>query len=399
VAVLALSLPCTRAHAQPSRAIAISQHEAVELARRGSPDVAVARGRESVARAEVGIAGTYPNPTVTGGTSTQAAKWSADIAIPLLVLGQRGAAMDAGRADLATVRADTEVTWNEVRASTSHAFVALWLAAQSASTRSEALVLSARLDDAVHQRVDVGAAPPLEGLRAHAERLRAEADAHAATTLIDAAASELGRWLGVTDGPALRPKGDPAVPEPPPSLASLRAHAERGPTVRREEADARAAEARADRERALVRPMLTLGLGLDAGDASYANTNYRAQLGVEVPLLSQRGAYVERERNAATAARTRATAERTRAATDLIAAYTRFEAASTRVQALEASVVPAMETAAKATEEAYGLGRSPLVAVLDAERARLDARLALIEARAERANTWIDVERATGGGP
>jgi outer membrane protein TolC len=34
--------------------------------------------------------------------------------------------------------------------------------------------------------------------------------------------------------------------------------------------------------------------------------------------------------------------------------------------------------------------------VLDAERARIDAELTLIESQGARANAWIDVERALG---
>jgi outer membrane protein TolC len=71
-------------------------------------------------------------------------------------------------------------------------------------------------------------------------------------------------------------------------------------------------------------------------------------------------------------------------------------AISARMTALETGVVPSAEKAARATEEAYTMGRSALVAVLDAERARVDAGLGLLEARAGRAEAWIDVELALG---
>ncbi|MEI7893785.1 MAG: TolC family protein [Myxococcales bacterium] len=51
---------------------------------------------------------------------------------------------------------------------------------------------------------------------------------------------------------------------------------------------------------------------------------------------------------------------------------------------------------ARATTESYSLGRAPLVSVLEAERARLDAKIALLEGKTMRANAWIDVERAMG---
>lgn len=397
---LALLLCCGVAHAETPGAVPITYARALELARRGSPELAVARGRESVARAEIGVAGTYPNPSVIFGTSRLAARFSAGVSVPLVILGQRGAAMDASRADLVTVKVETDAAWNDVRASTAHAFVGLWLAAKTAAARSEAATLSGRLEDAVRQRVEVGAAPELERLRVHAERLRADADAEEARQLVSSAASELGRWIGMADGSALRPEGEPGGPgDAPPPLAELTERVATNPSVRREEADARAAEARASRERALVRPAMTVELGVDAFDPTLPGTNYRGQLAIEVPLFNRRGSHVDRELYAARNAEARALAQRTRLSAGLVAAYRRFEAVSARVKALGDGVLPAAEAAAVATEEAYSLGRSPLFAVIDAERTRLDARLAWLEARADRANAWIEVEYAAGGAP
>jgi outer membrane protein TolC len=395
-AALFAALLVTNAGAQSEPTIPITYARALALARRDSPDLAAVRGREAIARAEIGVAGTYPNPTLSAGTSTQAAKLTAEASVPLVVLGQRGAAEDASRADVVTAQVDTEVAWNEVRAATARAFVALWLAARSAAARAEAATIAARLDEAVKTRIEVGSAAELDGLRAHSERLRAEADTREAERLIGAAGSQLGRWIGVSDGSTLRAAGDPDVPSAPPSLSDLLARSTKSPAVRREEADARAAEARAQRERALVRPVLLLGLGVEIADPSYSAPNYRAQLGFELPLLNQRGAFVDRELAAASVARTRGRAERNRISADLGVAYQRFMAISARMTALETGVVPSAEKAARATEEAYTMGRSALVAVLDAERARVDAGLGLLEARAGRAEAWIDVELALG---
>jgi outer membrane protein TolC len=141
---------------------------------------------------------------------------------------------------------------------------------------------------------------------------------------------------------------------------------------------------------------MTLDLGLDAGDPTLPTTNYRAQLGVEVPLWHQRGPQIEREVMAGNAAQARANAERAHALSNLLVAFRTFEASTSRAKLLADGVVPAAEAAANATEESYALGRAPLVAVLDAERARIEVRLSLLEARAARAAAWIEVEHAVG---
>jgi cobalt-zinc-cadmium efflux system outer membrane protein len=394
--VVALLAPGPARAANDESPLEISYDDALVRAARVAPDVVVARGREAVANAEIGIAGTYPNPTVLGATSTQAAKFSGDVLVPLIVLGQRGAAERASRADYETVRVDTKATLNDVRSSCAHAFVVLWLAQRNAEARADAAAVARRLEGAVLGRVDVGSAPAVEGLRVRAERLRADADAREAEQLVDAAASELGRWIGVIDGRALRAKGEPTTPEAPPALGALALRVNDNPAARREDFDALASEAHASRERALVRPAMTLNLGMDVADPTLPATNYRAQLGIEVPLFNQRGAYVEREQMGAAVARARADAQRRRLTADLVSAYRTFEAVSARRKALEEGVLPAAEAAANATEESYALGHAPLVTVLDAERARIDARISLIEARAARASAWIDVMQAAG---
>jgi outer membrane protein TolC len=376
--------------------LAITYDDALARARARSPDLAAARAREGVANAEIGVAGLPPNPTVFAGTDTQASKINATISVPLVIFGQRGAAEDASRAELVTVKIESEVTWNDVRASTARAFVGLWLAEKTATVRDQSAKLVKKLEDAVMGRIAVGSAPEIEGLRVRSERLKADADAEEARWRVAGAGGELGRWIGATADTTFRTVGQPRAPEPLPSLASLTGDLGAVPTVRREMADARAAAARAHRERALVRPGLTLDLGFDALDPTLPATNYRAQLGVDVPLFHQRGPLIEREIMAERAARARADAGRAHAAADLLVAHRALEATAARTRALEEGVVPAADAAANATQESYALGRAPLLMVLDAERARLDAHLSAIEARAARALAWIDVEHALG---
>lgn len=374
----------------------LSYAQTIARARQRAPDLVVARAREGIARAEVGVAGTYPNPTLIAGTSTQAARFSVGASIPLVVLGQRGAAIDASRADLATVRVETQGTWNEVRSAAAHAFVGLWLAQRTAAARVDAAALARRVDTAIAGKVELGAIPEVEGLRAHAERLRADADAQEAEQLVEAAGTDLARWIGSTTGASLRAVGDPEVPATPAPLAELVAKIGGNPAVRREDADALAADARVHRERTLVRPTLVLDLGADMGDPTQPTTNYRAQLAIDLPIFNQRGGYIDRERAAAAAARSRSSTERARALAALESAYRTFVAISARAKALAEGVVPAARAAAIATEEQYTLGRAPLVALLDAEKARVDANLSLVSALGARANAWIEVERAIG---
>jgi cobalt-zinc-cadmium efflux system outer membrane protein len=205
--------------------------------------------------------------------------------------------------------------------------------------------------------------------------------------------------MGVS-GEALRAAAAPSTPEVVPALSVLLARVDDNVAVLREQADVHASEARVNRERALVRPGMTLDVGADFADPSLNyETNYRAQLAIDVPLFNQRGAFIDRERATGDVARARVAAARVRTAAELRAAYRLYEAATVQQRAWETGVVPAAQTAARATEEAYALGRAPLLAVLDAERALVDARVAALEAQGARATAWADIEHAVGGAP
>jgi cobalt-zinc-cadmium efflux system outer membrane protein len=400
-----LALPLARPAGAQSPPQQVSYDEALRAARRAAPDLVIARTREGVAAAEVGVAGVYPNPSVAVGTSTQTAKLSGTLSVPLVVLGQRGAAIDAAKAEQATVFIDTQVAWNDVRQATARAFVALWLAQGVAEARRESAAIQGGLESAVVTRVQVGSAPEIDSLRVHSEKLRADADVIGALAEVTATGTELGRWMGLVDGSPILARGEVASPDAPPSLATLTARIDGGAPVRRERSDVAAAEARADRERALVRPLMGLDLGFDAFDPTLCATpsagcsppvNYRAQLSIEIPIFNLRGPFIDREKALADVARARVQAAHIQQTSELTAAYRTFEAATARQKTLADAVVPAARAAAKSTEEAYTLGRAQLVAVLDAERSLVDVRVSALEAQAARANAWIDVEHALG---
>jgi cobalt-zinc-cadmium efflux system outer membrane protein len=205
--------------------------------------------------------------------------------------------------------------------------------------------------------------------------------------------------MGLSDAGGLRTSGSLEVPDSAPPLNALLGRIDGSAAVRREQSDVRASEARVARERALVRPNMALDVGVDLLDPTLSppNTpNYRAQISIDVPLFNQRGAYIDREKAQGDVARARVRAAHVQAAAELTAAYRTFEAATAQQRTLADSVVPAAQGAAKATEEAYSLGRAQLIAVLDAERALVDARVSALEAQASRAGAWADVEHALG---
>jgi cobalt-zinc-cadmium efflux system outer membrane protein len=318
------------------------------------------------------------------------------VTVPLIVFGQRGAAFEAGQAATNVAHQDTRASVADARASAGEAYVTLWSAERSAIALTQAAQLALKLETIVQARVEVGSAPALEQLRAHSDRMRAEMDASVATELVDASASELCVWIGLPIDERLRAADAPRTPEQPPALSQLLSRLPQSPALQRAELEIRAAEARAASERAQVRPALSLDLAAEYFDPTVPATNYIAQLGLEVPLFNQRGPMIERERFRAASARFRLGAERRARGSALLVAYRNFTAQARREQTLVQGVLPALRAAAQAAEESYALGRTPLVSVLDARHASIDAELDLFATEAARAKAWIEVEHLLG---
>jgi cobalt-zinc-cadmium efflux system outer membrane protein len=318
------------------------------------------------------------------------------VSVPLVVFGQRGAALRAGQAAADVAHQDTRATAADARASAQQAYVTLWTAERNAISLAQAAQLALNLEATVQARVEVGSAPAVEQLRARSERLRASMDAAVAAELVDASASELCVWIGLPIEARLRAADAPPIPQQPPALSQLLAKLPQSPALQRAQLEIRAAEARVASERAQIRPALSLDLSAEYFDPTVPSTNYIAQLGLEVPLFNQRGPMIERERWRTEGARFRLGAEQKARSSALLVAYRNFAAQARRQQTLVEGVLPAVRAAAQAAEESYGLGRTPLVSVLEARQASINAELDLVATEAARAQSWIEVEHLLG---
>jgi outer membrane protein TolC len=221
-------------------------------------------------------------------------------------------------------------------------------------------------------------------------------DAAVAVDLVDASASELCVWIGLPLDERLRAADAPPIPQHPPTLAQLLAQLPQSPALQRAQLEIQAAEARVASERAQVRPALSLDLSAEYFDPTMPTANYIAQLGVEIPLFNRRGAMIERARWKTEGARYRFGAERKAKSSALLVAYRHFAAQARRRQTLLNGVLPAVRAAAQAAAESYGFGRTPLVSVLEARQASINAELDLVATEAAAAQAWIEVEHLLG---
>jgi len=385
----------------------------LRLARDASPRLAVERQAIAGAEANRISAGAYPNPTLnygrfrpSGGQSstlfTGTRQEQATVDLPLLVAGQRSARVERADRDIEAARARVASGASSLSAEAGAAYVALLAAQEKAALLLAANEELARMRNIVAGRQAAGAASRYDLTRLDVELGGSRAKLENAKADVSDQAGNLAALLGLPnwrpraagglspmalDATALDKARDRAAGSPA-SIAAIR-----------EETAAQSGVEVARRERV---PVPSVSLGRSWTSEPFGSANYLG-LSVEIPLLdTRRGQLARAEADAITATLRRELTQAEVAANlerlaSMIAAR---QAALRRFELEAASQLPALRQMA---EDAYRLGRSSILELLDATRARYDLHqtridlvAALYEAQLRFLATNGDLERAAG---
>ena len=389
----------------PRLANAVTWGEARALVVRDAPELLAAERRRQIAAAEIDVAGTVANPTFAVTTARETARLSTSVSLPLPLFGQRGAAVRTANANAQIVAAEGQIASRDLVWSATTAWVDAW----EASERSRLIVGSAadakRLLDIAAERFQSGSAPRLDVVRATADEARARADSEGAQRLVAAAGARLAVWLAKDPTAAPEVTGTPGVPAALPPLIALEASVEGHPAAARDRAQQISADAQLTLERRLRFPIVSAQLTVNQGDPTLPRdgngnpaTDIIGGASFDLPLLNQRGGFIKRAKAQRTLADAQLAIDIAHLRAEIADAYHRTEAAAARSRELAEHALPAMEDARTMTEESYRAGRVDLVRVLEAQRAVVETRLAEVDAIADWARSFADLERAGGQG-
>ncbi len=253
---------------------------------------------------------------------------------------------------------------------------------------------------AVQRRSEIGVATRTEVDAAHGSVLTAELEEQRLERDASLARQALATLLSLpTDASALvLTDGIPAAVLPPGDAAALVARADHQRLDLRASALAvSAAEAQVRHERARAAPAVDAGIAAERpeGDAS---TSLLAGLAgsIEIPVFDQNQARIaaaEYRRDALRKEHEALAAEVTHA---VRGALERARSAQAAAQFADGELLPQAEAAAALASRAYALGETTALALLDSQRALLQARQSAAAARAAAARAHLDLERALG---
>jgi outer membrane protein TolC len=374
----------------------ISLAAARDAAAQRAPDVTLARVREEIAQAQVGVAGALANPTVSVTTAEKTARLGTGLSLPMPLFGQRGTAVSAARLDADAAGLEVSATRSEARWNATLAWLDLWETQERARLLADAATDAARVATIADEKFKAGSAARVEVIRTGADRERARADAALAVAAVPAAAARLAIAVGPAGGERWVATGKPDLGVADADLAALQRGVADHPLLRWERARIAAGAAHVRAEQRARWPVVTGDVTANWNDPSLPGNDLIAGLSFEAPVLNLRGGAIARARAEQKLAETTAETEQRRLAAALVDALGRAAGAGERARILANSVLPALEEAWRMNEEGYRDGRVDLLRLLDAQRVRLETRIAVVEAEAAWQRALADVERAAG---
>jgi cobalt-zinc-cadmium efflux system outer membrane protein len=372
---------------------------AVALARH--PTVAAVEARIEVARAERLAELLYPNPSATltvvrdDADSLVPQVWL-EFEQPIVVSDRRDAAATSTQAAADAAAWDVVLRKHELVAEVRKQFHLVLAAQDEVGLARQTAAVGEELLRVAEGLLAAERIAELEALRVRATVARERAAIGVAEAHLAAARARLLGVMGLAEGalPPCAPTGQPPDTLPPPERLLAVAH-ERYPALRA--ADARIAAARAAIELAEAKavPDLTLAAGYGQSFDPFASL-WTVGVGLPLPMFDVNQA----ERAAAEAQLTAAEADRAALEHELSAglheALAEYEGAAAALRTVRDDLGPAAEQAWRRTEVAYREGGVDHSTLLNAERARLEARTAEQEARRDCWLALVRIEALTG---
>ncbi|TMA25198.1 MAG: TolC family protein [Deltaproteobacteria bacterium] len=373
----------------------IGLQQALERARAANPDLAAARQSVRVGETGVEVAGQLANPLVTGSHGPDEPTWWGSLEVKAPLFGQRSLAIAAAEREADVQRAVAQLQEVRVLSAVRRAYYMLAAAQARALLAEKAASLARDLEARIEAKVSAGGAAQLELLQAQLARRRAEQERDDRAAALTGAREDLARLIRDRD-PARLEATDPLLPVPaaPPidALLERTAHHPEVESQRREQA---AALARASREGAAIRPLPTFSITLEKLINQTA-LGVRGGIAFELPLLSWNRGAVHQAQAQAELASLQAQSALDRLRSELRSAWARWQAATSRARSYAEQIVPAAERLERMARDAYELGRTPLLTVLQAQTELNSTRALAADAAAEAQRAFADLQEATG---
>ncbi len=395
--LLAAGPMAARADAQ-APAAPLTFSAALDLAALRNLDLAAIKRQRAIREAQVRIAKQWANPAVAFEATKDTPHENLTFDFPLPLGGVRGRQIDLAKEELTLADVDEKAAMRTLRRNVRQAFYGLLGSDQRLLLAEDVVGLVKRTREAAQARFEEGAGPRLDVLTADLGLARAESDLALARSTRAAALAGLNAVLNQPPAQAVAVVGDLAETLPPPDFARamVLAAASNGELMAAErEAAVEARRLSLIRAERVPQPTVTFGLPMNApGEFTVG-----AAVGVamSVPLFNRSQGEIAASEATIVQIHARRDAARRTVESAVFSALARIEAQRQRVESFRTRVIPAATELADLAEESYRAGRSPLLVLIEAQRALRDAKRDYLDALEEFQAALADLEEVIGG--
>ena len=397
-AILLSAGPMAARAAAQAPAAPLTVSAALDLAASRNLDLAAIKRQRAIREAQVRVARQWANPAVGFEVTKDSPHENLTFDFPLPLGGVRGRQIDLAKEELTLADVDEKAAMRTLRRNLREAFYGLLGSDERLRLAEDVVGLVRRTREAAQARFEEGAAPRLDVLAANLGLARAESDLAMARSARTAALAGLNAVLNQPPAEAVAVVGDLAEAPPPPDFARAMAlaAASNGELMAAErEAAIEARRLSLIRAERVPQPTVTFGLPMNApGEFAVG-----AAVGVamNVPLFNRSQGEIAASQAAIVQIHARRDAARRTVESAVFAALARIQAQRERVESFRTRVIPAATELADLAEESYKSGRSPLLLLIEAQRALRDAKRDYLDALHEFQAALADLEEVIGG--
>ena len=385
-AALALWAPARAgAQAQPSPSAGASPpmtfRQVLDLATAQNLELAAARRARAVREAEVRAAGQWANPEFSGEITKDVPHGDLAIALPVDISGRRSKRVAVAKAGLAMADVDEANAMRQLRRDTRLAFYGVLAADQQVALAENVVTIAQRFRDVAQARFDEGAAPRLDVMASELGLVRSKADLDLARSSRRASQADLNALLNRPPGMTLALAGDAfEVPALPTLDRATAAALSTNIDLIGLDREAAIETSTLDLLKAERVPMPTFSFGTALNAPGEFNVGPHAGFSIELPLFSRNQGEIAGSVARTDTIKARREALRRRVEANVYAAIERVTAQRAQVDAFRTSLVPTATELQGLAEESYRLGRTSILAALEAQRSLRDMKYDYVQA-------------------
>lgn len=371
---------------------------ALELAASRNLGLAAARRQRAIREAQVRIAGQWANPEISFEITQDTPHENLAFGLPVEIGGQRGRRVALAKEELTLADLDVRAEMRTLRRNLRQAFFGLLAADERVRLSVEVSDLAERTRQVAQARFEEGAAPRLDVLQADLGLARAQAEADLARSIRVSVMADLNAVLNQPPGQAVAVGGDLAdAPVAPDFAKAITLATSSNTDLLSAEREAAIEERRLSLIRAerIPTPTITFGLPMNAPDEFTVGKSLGIALAV--PLFNRSQGEIAQSQATIEQIRAKRDAARRVVESEVFAALSKIEAQRKQVESYRSRVIPAAAELTALAEESYKMGRSSVLALLDAQRSLRDVRREYLQALLDFQTALADLEEVIGG--